>query len=80
MVHTRTSSPTYSWSHNLVLAWIPLGLSVLVQALDGLRSRGARIAAALCLAAWLAFFPNAPYLMTDLLHLKVRATGSSGST
>lgn len=56
-----------------MLAWIPLGLSVVLHALDGVRPRAsARVASVLCLAAWLAFFPNAPYLMTDLLHLKVQ--------
>lgn len=48
---------------NLCLAWIPWLLGfVLVRA----RSRWA---AAVLLPVWLAFFPNAPYLVTDLLHL-----------
>lgn len=71
VVHTRRLAYVFL-VYNLVLAWIPLGLSVLVQALDGLRPRTARIATAASFAAWLAFFPNAPYLMTDLLHLKVQ--------
>jgi uncharacterized membrane protein len=72
VVHTRRLAYLFL-VYNLVLAWIPLGLSVALQALEGLRPRAAaRIASALCLAAWLAFFPNAPYLMTDLLHLKVQ--------
>ena len=71
VVHTRRLAYVFL-VYNLVLAWIPLGLSVAVHALDGVRSRVARVALVLCLAAWLAFFPNAPYLMTDLLHLKVQ--------
>ena len=52
---------------NLVLAWIPLVLALLLYA----RARvGAswRVLAPLGLL-WLAFFPNAPYLITDLKHL-----------
>jgi uncharacterized membrane protein len=71
VIHTRRLGYVFL-VYNLVLAWIPLGMSVAVHALDGLKGRAARIATAVTLAAWLAFFPNAPYLMTDLLHLKVQ--------
>jgi uncharacterized membrane protein len=72
VVHTRRLGFLFL-VYNLVLAWIPLGLSVVLHALDHVRPRPtARVASVLCLAAWLAFFPNAPYLMTDLLHLKVQ--------
>lgn len=48
---------------NLFLAAIPLGLSL------GL-PRISRLSLALpLLALWLLFFPNAPYVLTDLLHL-----------
>lgn len=49
---------------NLVLAWIPIVIGALAT-----RSR-----AALWLLgpAWLAFLPNAPYLLTDLVHLAPR--------
>ena len=52
---------------NLFLAWIPLVLALLLYE----RARvGAtwRVLAPLGLL-WLAFFPNAPYLITDLKHL-----------
>jgi uncharacterized membrane protein len=72
VVHTRRFAFLFL-VYNLVLAWIPLALSVVLHALDGVRPRAsARVASVLCLVAWLAFFPNAPYLMTDLLHLKVQ--------
>jgi len=54
VVHTRRLAYVFL-VYNLVLAWIPLGLSVAVHALDSLRSRVARVALGLCLAAWLAF-------------------------
>lgn len=52
--------------YNLVLAWIPwlLGLAA-VRA----RSNFACLAV---LPGWLLFLPNAPYLVTDLLHLRPR--------
>lgn len=55
---------------NLFLAWIPLIAAVGVY---DLQRRGARLAKLLPLAAvWLLFLPNAPYLLTDLIHLGSR--------
>lgn len=52
---------------NLVLAWIPFGLSLVIYA----RAKaGASLRLLLVLGAlWLVFFPNAPYLVTDLKHI-----------
>ena len=50
---------------NLALAWVPL---VAALALDDVRSTPLRYQLPL-LALWLAFFPNAPYLVTDLIHI-----------
>jgi uncharacterized membrane protein len=61
---------------NLALAWIPLMCAYAVDGLLKLRTpraplRLAKYAVALmCGAAWLMFFPNAPYLVTDLIHLR----------
>jgi uncharacterized membrane protein len=57
--------------YNLVLAWIPLGLALVAQALAEARSRAAGVLIGLCLLGWLVFFPNAPYMTTDLMHLRV---------
>ena len=55
---------------NLFLAWIPLVAAVLVY--DGQR-RGLRTGRILPLGAlWLLFLPNAPYLLTDIMHLGTR--------
>jgi uncharacterized membrane protein len=50
---------------NLALAWIPF---VVALALDDVRSTPLRLQLPL-LAVWLVFFPNAPYLVTDLIHI-----------
>lgn len=52
---------------NLVLAWIPLVLAVVVY--DRWRRHGARPALLALGALWLLFFPNAPYIVTDFVHL-----------
>ena len=48
---------------NLFLAAIPLGLSL------GLRRINRLVLAVPLLTVWLLFFPNAPYVLTDLMHL-----------
>jgi len=57
--------------YNLALAWVPLGFASAAVSFDGCRSRAAHVLAAICGGGWLIFFPNAPYLMTDLMHLRV---------
>jgi uncharacterized membrane protein len=55
---------------NLLLAWLPLLFALL--ACDQLKEAGRpgwRFGA--FTAAWLLFFPNAPYILTDLTHLRV---------
>src|ERR1041384_1775233 len=56
---------------NLALAWIPLFFSFTVY---GLFQRGTRGGVRICLYAflWLIFLPNAPYIVTDLIHLHPR--------
>lgn len=64
----RTSFYFLSW--NLLLALAPLvfaWVSLLVSKL------GWKYMAVVALVPWLLFLPNAPYILTDLLHLKARA-------
>jgi uncharacterized membrane protein len=65
-----TGTRVHGWlAWNLFLAWIPFVLALLLYE----RSRAGaswRVLAPLGLL-WLAFFPNAPYLVTDLKHLGV---------
>ena len=55
--------PTRFLVWNLFLAWMPLVFAVVFAAV---RSRAALLLIGAC---WLAFLPNAPYLVTDLIHL-----------
>ena len=51
---------------NLILAWVPLVFAMAAYASARRRLHG-RVAA--LLVPWLLFFPNAPYLLTDFIHL-----------
>ena len=51
---------------NLFLAWLPLGFALLAA-----RSRRWLMWVAFT-AAWLLFFPNAPYILTDIIHFYPR--------
>ncbi|KRF06544.1 hypothetical protein ASG89_18995 [Paenibacillus sp. Soil766] len=56
---------------NLFLAWIPLVLSSLVYLIYK-RSKVKSIFLVLLGMLWLLFFPNSPYVITDLIHLTVK--------
>ena len=61
---------------NLFLAWMPLLLALTVSGMhraDGLGLLRWRFGTAAL--AWLFFFPNAPYIFTDLVHLGPRGHG-----
>jgi uncharacterized membrane protein len=53
---------------NLFLAWIPFLLAVAVY--DGWRRRRTGGPLVALGALWLLFFPNAPYIVTDFVHLE----------
>ena len=53
---------------NLFLAWIPL-LLALVAARAIFAAPSHRVGGVVTGAAWLCFFPNAPYILTDCVHL-----------
>lgn len=55
---------------NLFLAWIPVALALWLEERD--RRGPTKDWRFWCAAfAWLMFFPNAPYILTDLKHLKL---------
>ena len=57
---------------NLFLAWLPM-LGALLAYNLGRRGRWRDWLLVLpCLVFWLLFFPNAPYILTDILHLQPR--------
>ena len=56
---------------NLFLAWVPL-CSALVCWLFSQYGRRTWLLLALFLTGWFLFFPNSPYIVTDLLHLAPR--------
>lgn len=68
-----------AWTHeraylflvwNLFLAWVPYGCAIAIRALH--RRGGSGLALVPYFVLWLGFLPNAPYLVTDLIHLRFR--------
>lgn len=54
---------------NLFLAALPIPLALVVESAW---RRGRRTLGAVFFVAWLLIFPNSPYLVTDLIHLRER--------
>jgi uncharacterized membrane protein len=52
---------------NLILAWVPLVLALVVY--DAYRRSRSLLRLTPFLALWLLFLPNAPYIVTDFVHL-----------
>ena len=71
VVHTGSSRYEFLvW--NLFLAWIPFLLAWLLAFAFG---RGVRAPGIILLGVlWLLFFPNAPYIVTDFVHLRGSAS------
>ncbi|RKH07507.1 DUF1361 domain-containing protein [Corallococcus carmarthensis] len=65
----RASFAFLSW--NLFLAWAPYTLALLARVLIA-RGLGSPWRLAPLAFGWLALFPNAPYLVTDFIHLRQR--------
>ena len=51
---------------NLFLAWVPLGAALACHALARRRVYAVAVGAGVI---WLLFFPNAPYMLTDYIHI-----------
>ena len=67
-----TDSRTFFFLNwNLFLAWIPLGLALLLWRVQR-RALHRWLMSPAIWAAWLLFFPNAPYILSDLMHLGAR--------
>jgi uncharacterized membrane protein len=56
---------------NLFLAWIPFVMAFAANRLNHARGQWGFLIAG-CALTWLLFLPNAPYLLTDLVHLRYR--------
>ena len=54
---------------NLALAWVPFVFAAIAYRLASARRAVLWVLVVLAALVWLAFFPNAPYILTDFLHL-----------
>lgn len=59
---------------NIFLAWIPLGIAHAATVFSW-RRKYILLSLPLAAALWLLFFPNAPYILTDLQHLATPKPG-----
>jgi len=76
MVRTRSMAYAFlNW--NLILAWVPLAFALGFALYAQKKKAPSKVVLGTLLAGWFVFFPNAPYLVTDLIHLVHK--GSRGS-
>ena len=62
-------SPTFMFLvWNLFLAWIPYWIALLLKPLHSIVK--SKLLFAFILGIWLLFLPNAPYIITDLMHIR----------
>ena len=67
-----TGNPAYIFlGWNLFLAWLPFLCALCLDEVKNYTKK--RIVTYGLLCMWLAFFPNSPYIITDLFHLHKRA-------
>jgi uncharacterized membrane protein len=67
----ETRGLTYAFlGWNLVLAWVPYVLALVLTAMY--RAEVSQKWLWLVGVAWLFFLPNAPYILTDMLHLRAK--------
>lgn len=60
---------------NLFLAWVPYGVAIALERIE--QSRGQPLFIIVLLySVWLLFFPNAPYILTDFIHLDALTIGA----
>ena len=66
-IHETGSSVYRFLVWNLFLAWVPVAAALACQALARRRAYGLAFSAGVI---WLLFFPNAPYMLTDYIHIR----------
>jgi uncharacterized membrane protein len=74
LIIRRCFASEFSWTGlfgNLLLAWIPYILALILCAMLERPSRK-RWQLGICIVIWVLFFPNAGYIVTDLTHLRNR--------
>jgi uncharacterized membrane protein len=69
MLYTR-SFDYVGLGWNLFLAWLPLLFALAAYNVYKRSSRLSWLVVTGCALVWLVFFPNAPYLLTDIVHLQ----------
>ena len=57
---------------NLFLAWIPYWIALILDFFNRMKKTPSVFSIIFIVGMWLIFFPNAPYIITDLLHLRDR--------
>jgi uncharacterized membrane protein len=57
---------------NLMLAWVPLALAFMLWRLDRKSGHRPRLLMLVVFCSWFLFFPNSPYLVSDLMHITSR--------